>query len=104
MKSNISIKVIGQIAATECTKILTDSRIIMVLVVIIMGYQNITIPLIENSRQMDGKIHLLEPYIALVNSKFLVYFLNFPVFTGFPAHQHLCNLHFSLIFSLVRKL
>lgn len=39
-----------------------------------------------------------------VNSRFLVYFLNFPVFTGFPAHQHLCNLHFSLIFSLVRKL
>ena len=38
------------------------------------------------------------------NSKFLVYFLNFPVFTGFPAHQHLCNLHFSLIFSLVSKL
>lgn len=38
------------------------------------------------------------------NSKFLVYFLNFPVFTGFPAHQHLCNLHFSLIFSLVRNL
>lgn len=38
------------------------------------------------------------------NSKFLEYFLNFPVFTGFPAHQHLCNLHFSLIFSLVRKL
>lgn len=41
---------------------------------------------------------------ARINSKFLVYFLNFPEFTGFPAHQHLCNLHFSLIFSLVRKL
>src|SRR5699024_2823096 len=41
---------------------------------------------------------------AKENSKLLVYFLNFPVFTGFPAHQHLCNLHFSLIFSLVRNL
>ena len=42
--------------------------------------------------------------VILLNSKFLVYFLNFPVFTGFHAHQHLCNFHFSLIFSLVRKL
>jgi acetyl-CoA synthetase len=36
--------------------------------------------------------------------EFLVYFLNFPEFTGFPAHQHLCNLHFSLIFSLAGNL
>ena len=28
-----------------------------------------------------------------------MYFSNFPVFTGFPAHGHLCNFHFSLIFS-----
>ena len=42
--------------------------------------------------------------VADETSQFLVYFLNFPEFTGFPAHQHLCNLHFSLIFSLVRKL
>ena len=51
---------------------------------------------------MESREEVLEQ--LLENSKFLVYFLNFPEFTGFPAHQHLCNLHFSLIFSLVRKL
>ena len=52
-----------------------------------------------------SNLHEMEQQVETVkNSKFLEYFLNFPVFTGFPAHQHLCNLHFSLIFSLVRKL
>ena len=38
------------------------------------------------------------------NFKFFVFALNFPLFSGNPAHLHLCILHFSLIFSLVRKL
>ncbi len=63
------------------------------------------------SNEWDGREDPLFKYglreieaILKENSKLLVYFLNFPVFTGFPAHQHLCNLHFSLIFSLVGNL
>lgn len=72
MKNNLSIKKSWKIGVSEYQKLISDSRSVLVLIILIVGYQFITIPLLDNAELMKIPINCLEPYIAMMNSNFMI--------------------------------
>lgn len=72
VRRNFSIKKSWKIGVSEYRKLISDSRSVLMLVILIVGYQFITMPLLENAELMKIPINCLEPYIAVMNSNFMI--------------------------------
>lgn len=69
---DISVKKICRMAGMEYRRLVSDSRVILLVVELLFAYQFITVPLLNNAKMMGTSINVLEPFIALVNSNLMV--------------------------------
>lgn len=69
---DVSIWKIVEICKGECYQFLCSKRFVLLLVVWAFSYQFITIPLLENGERMQESILAIEPFIALINSNFMI--------------------------------
>ena len=69
---NISIKSIFNIAKIEYKKFIVNPRMIIILVMLIFINDCAINPLLNHADKLGEKINLLEPFIAVGNSKFLL--------------------------------
>lgn len=70
---NLSLRKILSVAKTEYIKWLTNPRMILFAAMIIFVYDYIVKVLIENSDKMGKYINVIEPFIAIGNSPFLLF-------------------------------
>lgn len=69
---NISMRKILRVCQGECYHFLCSGRFALVLVVWVFAYQFITVPLLQNTEKMQASLLAIEPYIALINSNFMI--------------------------------
>ena len=69
---NISMRKIWQVCQAECYHFLCSGRLALVLAVWVFAYQFITVPLLRNAERMHASLLVIEPYIALINSNFMI--------------------------------
>ena len=69
---NISMRKILRVCQGECYHFLCSGRFALVLVVWVFAYQFITVPLLQNAEKMQASLLAIEPYIALINSNFMI--------------------------------
>ncbi|MBE5926640.1 MAG: hypothetical protein E7270_06720 [Lachnospiraceae bacterium] len=70
---NLSLRKILSVAKTEYIKWVTNPRMILFAAMIIFVYDYIVKVLIENSDKMGKYINVIEPFIAIGNSPFLLF-------------------------------
>ena len=70
---NLSLRKILSVAKTEYIKWVTNPRMILFVAMIIFVYDYIIKVLIENSDKMGKYINVIEPFIAIGNSPFLLF-------------------------------
>ncbi|MBQ4069179.1 MAG: hypothetical protein IJC76_08000 [Lachnospiraceae bacterium] len=70
---NLSLRKILSVAKTEYIKWVTNPRMILFVAMIIFVYDYIIKVLIENSDKMSKYINVIEPFIAIGNSPFLLF-------------------------------
>ena len=69
---NISMRKIIRVCQAECYHFLCSGRLALVLAVWVFAYQFITVPLLRNAERMHASLLVIEPYIALINSNFMI--------------------------------
>lgn len=69
---NISMRKIIRVCQAECYHFLCSGRLALVLAVWVFAYQFITVPLLQNAERMHVSLLVIEPYIALINSNFMI--------------------------------
>lgn len=69
---NISMRKIIRVCQAECYHFLYSGRLALVLAVWVFAYQFITVPLLRNAERMHASLLVIEPYIALINSNFMI--------------------------------
>ncbi len=69
---NISMRKILRVCQGECYHFLCSGRFALVFVVWVFAYQFITVPLLQNTEKMQASLLAIEPYIALINSNFMI--------------------------------
>ena len=69
---NISMRKILRVCQGECYHFLCSGRFALVLVVWVFAYRFITVPLLQNTEKMQASLLAIEPYIALINSNFMI--------------------------------
>ncbi len=67
-----SRKIILRAAKIEFERWITDSRMILLVVLILFSYQSVTEPLLSMADKMNESLNMLEPFIALLNSPLLL--------------------------------
>lgn len=71
----ISGRKVWYIAKMEYSKLVMDPRIILIVAALVFAYQLITVPLLQNATMMGKPIHVYEPFVALLNSNFMILLL-----------------------------
>ena len=69
---NISMRKIIRVCQAECYHFLCSGRLALVPAVWVFAYQFITVPLLQNAERMHASLLVIEPYIALINSNFMI--------------------------------
>ena len=67
-----SISKIWHIAKMEYIKLIMDPRMILIVAALVFAYQFITVPLLQNAAMMGKPINVYEPFVALLNSNFMI--------------------------------
>lgn len=69
---NISIRKIVRVCQGEWHHFWSSGRIVLMIAVCVFAYQFITVPLLQNAEKMHTSLLAIEPYIALLNSNFMI--------------------------------
>lgn len=69
---NISIRKIVRVCQGEWHHFWSSGRIVLMIAVWVFAYQFITVPLLQNAEKMHTSLLAIEPYIALLNSNFMI--------------------------------
>lgn len=69
---NISIRKIVRVCQGEWHHFWSSGRIVLMIAVWVFAYQFITVPLLQNGEKMHTSLLAIEPYIALLNSNFMI--------------------------------
>lgn len=56
----------------EYIKLIMDPRMILIVAALVFAYQFITVPLLQNAAMMGKPINVYEPFVALLNSNFMI--------------------------------
>ena len=67
-----SVSKIWHIAKMEYIKLIMDPRMILIVAALVFAYQFITVPLLQNAAMMGKPINVYEPFVALLNSNFMI--------------------------------
>ena len=67
-----SVSKIWHIAKLEYIKLIMDPRMILIVAALVFAYQFITVPLLQNAAMMGKPINVYEPFVALLNSNFMI--------------------------------
>ncbi len=66
------MKIIFRTAEVEFEKWITDSRMILLVILMLFSYESVTKPLLSMADMMHEPLNILEPFIALLNSPLLL--------------------------------
>ena len=86
-----SISKIWHIAKMEYIKLIMDPRMILIVAALVFAYQFITVPLLPNAAMMGKPINVYEPFVALLNSNFMILLVPAVFLAIMEIHFLLCR-------------
>jgi hypothetical protein len=91
-----SVSKIWHIAKLEYIKLIMDPRMILIVAALVFAYQFITVPLLQNAAMMGKPINVYEPFVALLNSNFMILLVPAVFLAIMSDFQELMEIHFLL--------